>query len=509
MAKCTSCDAEISAQAERCPRCATPVPNPAKTIILGTQPWAGGPPLSAQLGQSLAPTLPEGDLSIDQLLNADAPTVQDDQLAAQAMAAQALSKTLTPQMMSATLSGVGPQPAQAPRVDRLSGLYPEGLRGGGEAARRPAQHSAPVVGLASPGVGPGELVEGYRIESEIGQGGMGRVFRAVHGVTGQVVALKMLLPELSRDERLRSRFLNEAQVLARLDHPNLVPLLSFMESAGNTFIVMPFVEGETLERLIQREGRLPLGRVAEITDQIAQALHYIHGQRVMHRDLKPSNILIRPDGGVRLMDFGIARAIGAQRLTRAGMVVGTAEYLAPEQASGQSHDDPRSEIYGLAVLAYEMVTGRPPFTHPKATEVLLRQVQDPPPPPRMIRTELPLQAQAAILWGLEKDPARRPASPVDFAQALREGLEGKAPAQQKKPAPKEKSKEKGKAKKGDPAAPAVRVFPRVIGRRAKKESAGIEPAETLLQPPRQSMWLLIIVGILAGTLMALLLGRLL
>lgn len=329
---------------------------------------------------------------------------------------QALAGLVDRPLDDATMVDDGLVPTLPPedvvRPARLSSVDVAAAPDQGEPARRAKPMRAPGLLMV------GDLIEGYRVDREVGRGGMGRVYKAAHSITGQTVALKMLLPELLRDERQRARFINEAQVLARFEHPNLVPLLNFFDTPRGVFIVMPFVEGITLEKMLRKQGRLPLDTVRDLVGQIASGLHAIHRQGIMHRDLKPSNILVRSDGRVRITDFGIARSIGAQRLTRTGMVVGTAEYLAPEQASGDTHDDIRSEIYSLAVLTYEMVTGRVPFRHTNAAEVLIKHVRAVPPPPGTIRADLPKAVEAVILRGLAKAPTDRHPSPTAFAEAL-------------------------------------------------------------------------------------------
>jgi serine/threonine-protein kinase len=266
---------------------------------------------------------------------------------------------------------------------------------------------------------PGDVIEPYEIKSEIGRGGMGRVYLANHRLTGQEVALKMLLPQFSNEPRLRARFLNEAKVLARLEHPNLVPLLGFFESGSRAFIVMPYVRGITLERMLRRQGRLAVEIVVDLFEQLCAAIEHVHRHDFLHRDLKPSNVIVRGDGRVMVTDFGIARAIGAEKMTLPGMVVGTAEYLAPEQACGASRDDKRSDIYSLGILLYEMLTGQVPFHHPNAGEVLQRQVSSPPPPPRAIVPEITPALESVMLRALAKDPDRRFQSAQEFANVVR------------------------------------------------------------------------------------------
>lgn len=275
----------------------------------------------------------------------------------------------------------------------------------------------------------GDEVDGYIIKQEVGRGGMGRVYRAQHKVTGQEVALKMLLPQLVNDARLKARFVNEAKVLARLEHDNLVRLLGFIESERRAFIVMPYVAGTTLDKRMQRQGRLTMQEAFDLFDQMVDGLDHMHRHGVMHRDLKPSNVIIQANGKVSITDFGIARAVGSEKLTMEGMVVGTAEYLAPEQANGTQRDDLRSDIYSLAILLYEMLTGRVPFRHPSAAKVLIKQVSAPPPPPRTIRPDLPVGVEDAILKALAKKPEARFDSVTAFRDAVAAGIREDTPTE--------------------------------------------------------------------------------
>ncbi|MCB9535868.1 MAG: serine/threonine protein kinase [Myxococcales bacterium] len=313
-----------------------------------------------------------------------------------------------------------PDGGEGARMMGLAAAQAEAPADQGEAARvRPDPSNEPTLPLRDAGMpSAGETVEGYVIEAEIGRGGMGRVYRATHEVTGQQVALKMLLPKLIDQPRQKARFVNEAKVIAKLEHANLVPLLGFLQSERRAFIVMPFVEGRTLDRLLRKEGRLPLAVAVDLFAQMCDGIAAAHELGVMHRDLKPSNVIVRPDGRVMITDFGIARAIGSEKLTLTGMVVGTAEYLSPEQASGTSRDDLRSDIYALGVLLYEMLTGQVPFRHPNAAQVLMKHVQAPPPPPRGIVPDLPEAVERALLRALAKAPDDRYPTVIAFKEAM-------------------------------------------------------------------------------------------
>ena len=274
---------------------------------------------------------------------------------------------------------------------------------------------------------PNDVIGGYEILEEIGRGGMGRVYRGRHAVTGQEVALKMLVSQGDEEYTQRRRFINEAQVLATLEHENLVPMLGFIEEPIGTFIVMKYVKGITLEQMLYRQGRLSPRTALGLFEQICLATDHVHRNKVMHRDLKPSNVIVREDGTVAVTDFGIARPVGSDQLTLTGMVVGTAEYVAPEQACGESRDDLRSDIYALGVMLYEMVTGQVPFRHPSPAEVLRRHVAFPPPPPRVILPELPQALEDALLKSLEKSPDDRFQSVEAFQLAVVNAIRGRVP----------------------------------------------------------------------------------
>lgn len=442
MSMCPSCNFELPLGARACPQCGVAVG--AVEGIMDTQIGTGGRTL---IGSPHAPTpvdisrtMPEGGLNYDALRARfgdgplDGRTLQDDAGAAN------LRQTNLQQSWPGKPSLLGPEknPPSLVPLEAIGSTVPADQ---GQAARVRAEsidmHASELALAPTPGIRPakatprpsllrnGDVVEGYRVLEEIGRGGMGRVYRAEHEVTGQVVAFKMLLPQLFKDERLRARFVNEAQVLAKMKHPNLVPLLSFIERDGRAIIVMPLVEGITLEKMLNRQGRLSFSVARDLFCQICEGLAHVHGLAVMHRDLKPANVIVERDGTARVTDFGIARSAGSQKLTMQGMVVGTAEYLSPEQANGTATDDPRSDIYALGILLYEMLTGRVPFRHPSAGQVLIKQVQSRPPPPRSVNPEIPEGVERAVLQALEKRPEDRFETVVDFRDAVINGFDGR------------------------------------------------------------------------------------
>jgi serine/threonine-protein kinase len=220
------------------------------------------------------------------------------------------------------------------------------------------------------------LADRYRIERELGEGGMATVYLADDLRHERQVALKVLKPELAALLGAE-RFLSEIKTTAALRHPHILPLFDSGEAGGFLFYVMPYVEGETLRDRLRREGALEVSEALAITRDVTQALDYAHGQSVIHRDVKPENILLG-DGGAVVADFGIALAVseaGGERLTETGLYLGTPTYMSPEQATGESDATPASDVYSLACLLYEMLSGEPPFAGATLGAVLAKVVR--------------------------------------------------------------------------------------------------------------------------------------
>ncbi|HEV8355727.1 MAG TPA: protein kinase [Gemmatimonadales bacterium] len=263
------------------------------------------------------------------------------------------------------------------------------------------------------------LSDRYAIEREIGAGGMATVYLARDLRHDRPVALKLLNPELGAVLGVE-RFLAEIKVTANLQHPNLLPLFDSGEANGHLFYVMPFVEGESLRMRLEREKQLPIEDALRIAVACANALEYAHGQGVIHRDLKPENILLQAGQPV-VADFGIALAVskaGGNRITQTGLSLGTPQYMSPEQATGDRVIDGRSDIYSLAAVAYEMLTGEPPHIGNTAQAIIARLLTDKPRPVRSSRSAVPEHVEAAIDRALEKLPADRFATAREFAEAL-------------------------------------------------------------------------------------------
>jgi len=243
----------------------------------------------------------------------------------------------------------------------------------------------------------------YRIDSLLGEGGMGRVYRAEHQLTGQVVAIKALREELSQDNTFRTRFLIEAKVLSKLDHPSITHLLNFIaEEDGRLFLVMQYVAGPTLDDLLIQLGPLPPAVAMTVFHEILAAFDYAHTQGIIHRDIKPANIVLPPTGGVKVMDFGIARMEHQIKLTTTGASLGSPAYMAPEQVTGGPLDS-RCDIYALGCMLFEITTGDIPFNGETGYSVMKAHVEDRPPDPRDL-VSMPDPIADAILWALKKNP---------------------------------------------------------------------------------------------------------
>jgi len=264
----------------------------------------------------------------------------------------------------------------------------------------------------------------YELTHLIARGGMAEVYRARDRLLDRPVALKVLFPELSVDRAFVERFRREAQAAAKLSHPNIVPVFDWGEDSGSYFIVMEFVDGRALSAVLRESGPLDPTRAAEITAQVAAALASAHRHGVVHRDIKPGNVLITEDGGVKVTDFGIARAINTEEsLTQTGAVMGTATYFSPEQAEGIGVDA-RTDIYSLGVVLFEMLTGRPPFLGDTPVSVAGKHVRDIPPMPRDLLETIPVDLEAVTMKAMAKAPDQRYDNAEDFRADLLRFLGG-------------------------------------------------------------------------------------
>ena len=263
----------------------------------------------------------------------------------------------------------------------------------------------------------GRRIGSYELLELLGEGGIGQVYAARDTELGRHVAIKMLRRELSRDHSFLSRFHNEARSLGNLNHQNITILYTFQLEGPNPFMVMELVRGETLEALLSRVRRLPLRESLAVVAQAVAGLAYAHRNGVIHRDIKPSNLMIADSGLLKIMDFGIARVRGSQRLTRAGQMFATLLYASPEQIKGNDVDE-RSDLYSLGVVLYEMIAGSPPFTAENDHALMTAHLETPPPPLAARVQSLDAQIEAAVLRALAKRPEDRFASVEEFGRAV-------------------------------------------------------------------------------------------
>src|SRR5918996_479892 len=261
------------------------------------------------------------------------------------------------------------------------------------------------------------LSDRYEVEQTLGEGGMARVFRGTDRVLGRTVALKVLSARFAGDRTFVARFRREAQAAAGLNHPSVVAVFDTGSGGNAHYIVMEYVEGETLDDLLKREGKLPPDRARDIAAEVARALGVAHASGLVHRDVKPGNVMLTADGRVKVMDFGIARAAADDKLTQTGTVLGTAAYISPEQAQGRQVD-PRSDVYSVGCVLYELVTGRRPFTADSAVAVANMHVHEEPTPPSEIEPGIPPDLEAVVLRAMAKEPEARFADGEDLRRAL-------------------------------------------------------------------------------------------
>jgi len=276
-------------------------------------------------------------------------------------------------------------------------------------------------------VSPTTLAARYRLDELIATGGMGSVYRAVDEHLGRPVAIKVLKRVLADDPMFLERFRREARAAAVVSHPNVATIFDYGERSSEPFIVMELVEGETLAERIAREGRLPWREAFAIAEQVARALAAAHASGVVHRDVKPANILMDTSGTVKVTDFGIARAAQATTLTRPGMVLGSANYVAPEQAQANPVG-PAADLYSLGCVLFEAVTGATPYQGPNAVAIATQHVSAAVPDPRERVPDLPAKAVAVLMRSLQKEAEARCPSASAMARALAAArAEGQAP----------------------------------------------------------------------------------
>src|ERR671936_668982 len=246
----------------------------------------------------------------------------------------------------------------------------------------------------------------YRILRKLGSGGMANVYLAEDQELGRRVAIKILNDRHANDDQFVERFRREAKNAAGLSHPNIVSIYDRGEAEGTYYIAMEYLEGRTLKELIVSRGPAPIPVAIDYARQILSALRFAHRNGIVHRDIKPHNVLVDGEGRVKVTDFGIARAGAASQMTEAGSIVGTAQYLSPEQAKGTAVDQ-RSDIYSLGIVLYELLTGSVPFTGDTPVEIAMKHISETPVPPSEKRPEVPHDLDLVVVRALAKDPGDR------------------------------------------------------------------------------------------------------
>jgi len=354
-----------------------------------------------------------------------------------------------------------PKPAaRGPRDTILLGDIPEAAELMPEAA--PTAPNLPHLSSTALAA----LSQRYEILGEAGHGSMGNVYKARDRETGEVVALKLLKPEIASDQAMMDRFKNELLFARKITHKNVCRVHEFNRLGGIAYTSMEFVEGESLRSVLNRFGGLPVRKATDIAQQICSGLKEAHAQGIVHRDLKPENIMIDANGNVKIMDFGIARSMEAvTRMT--GSMVGTPAYMAPEQVGGKPVDY-RTDIYSLGLILYEMFTGTAAFRADNAVAVALKQMREAPVPPHEVDPQIPAPIERTILKCLEKEPSKRFQSIGDLENAVRGEAAGRGTATGAAPAA------VSAARSTNPTQPTVRLQPQDL-RPAPPARKGISP----------------------------------
>ncbi|HEX9385081.1 MAG TPA: serine/threonine-protein kinase [Anaerolineales bacterium] len=280
----------------------------------------------------------------------------------------------------------------------------------------------------------GQMLGPYRIITQIGKGGMANVYKAYQPSVDRYVAIKVLPSQLAESQEFATRFHQEARIIAKLEHPHILPVFDYGESDGVAYFVMRYLDAGTLRDKMEAKRPLPLNEIDRIFTQLADALSYAHSFGIIHRDLKPANALIDSHGNIFLTDFGIARLLesASPRLTQTDAIMGTPAYISPEQAQGQDVDQ-RSDIYSLGIILYEMVTGGVPFVADTPLAVLFKHISDPLPLPSLVKPDIPPSIEKVILKALAKDPKDRFSSADEFVAAWKRALEDKETIRQAQP----------------------------------------------------------------------------
>ena len=264
----------------------------------------------------------------------------------------------------------------------------------------------------------GDIVGDYKIIEKVGQGGMGEVYKALHTKLDRAVAIKVLSSEYTENASMRKRFLNEARLQAKFTHPNVVNILNFFEIQNRAFLVMEYIEGETLEDLLYTRGILPIEEALSISYSVLNALIFMHSKGVIHRDIKPSNIMFTRQGEVKVTDFGIAKSINDKiKYTKTGLL-GSVIYVSPEQILGEDVSQ-CTDIYSFGITLYRMLTGKSPFKGETEYTILKSHLEDKPIPPNNYNSVISKSLNKMILKAISKDSNKRYSSALEFSQKLR------------------------------------------------------------------------------------------
>ena len=262
----------------------------------------------------------------------------------------------------------------------------------------------------------------YELLEEVGQGGMALVYRAFDRRTGHDVAVKILRPEYNQDQEYFARFQREATAVSKMNHHNIVNLLDMGQQDGMRYLVMEFVDGRTLKKVIEQKGPLSANVTAQIALRILSALQHAHNKGIIHRDIKPQNILVHADGHIKVTDFGIARVVGTNTISSKESIMGSAQYFSPEQAKGQTVGFP-SDLYSVGVVMYEMLTGKPPFNGDNQLAIAMQHIHSKPKPIHEIIPEVPAALEKVVEKAMEKRPEHRYQTAVEMAQDIQRAMQ--------------------------------------------------------------------------------------
>ncbi|MFN8608063.1 MAG: serine/threonine-protein kinase [Vulcanimicrobiota bacterium] len=328
-----------------------------------------------------------------------------------------------------------------------------------------------------------EMLGPYKVVRELGRGAMGTVYLARHESLGRDVAIKALSNEVVLEPESIERFRREGKIAARLRHPNIVQVYDFFEVDGRHFIAMEYLGSRTLEGLIRERGPLPLTAALRLTDQLLDALHHAHEQGIVHRDIKPANVMITDANNAALTDFSIAHMKSASKLTQAGSIIGTPEYMAPEQFDGKC--DWRCDLYATGLILYEMLTGFCPFQAETISEIMKKQILVMPDPPSEVDFTIPQPVSQVVIKCLAKDPDARYQSAAEMRQAIREAYRaGNQPQPTAAPVPPVSTESKVPAPPTETILPPLeREFSQPTAAPSTREMAPGQPAQLDSSPP--------------------------